>query len=328
MKPLLIVLSVIALSGHAVAGGLALMVPAYFSPRAGGEWDRLAVAARRVPLVAIMNPSNGPGSGTTTDPDFARAAAAVRAAGGQVTGYVYTQYAKRPLAEVQADVQRYHDLYPLDGFFVDEMTNDSVAANVNYYVALTAFIKSLRASYQVTGNPGTKTVENYVSRPATDTVVTFEVDQGYATYVPDSWTRKYPAHRFCHLVYNLPTAAGMTNTLALARQRNAGFVYVTDDQGGNPWDRLPAYWDAEVEAIEAINRAATNGQPPKLNLQRSSPEGARLQLDGTAGRYVIELAPAFSAWQPVSTNLTTTGQLTFYGVSLASGSMRYFRARW
>ncbi len=33
-------------------------------------------------------------------------------------------------------------------------------------------------------------------------------------------------------------------------------VFITDDVGPNPHDRLPSYWDAEVQAVRQLN------QPP------------------------------------------------------------------
>jgi hypothetical protein len=34
-------------------------------------------------------------------------------------------------------------------------------------------------------------------------------------------------------------------------------VFLTHDVGPNPYDRLPSYWDAEVEAIRLVNQAET-----------------------------------------------------------------------
>ena len=80
------------------AAPLGIMVPAYFYPAPGGLWDSLSNAATRVPLVAILNPYNGPD--TSQNPDYVAAVNAVRSAGGKVIGYVYTSYTVRPLAQV------------------------------------------------------------------------------------------------------------------------------------------------------------------------------------------------------------------------------------
>ena len=49
----------------------------------------------------------------------------------------------------------------------------------------------------------------------------------------------------------------MISSIGLAEERNAGYVYITDDNNASPnsinnsWDTLPSYWNAKV------NRAAT-----------------------------------------------------------------------
>src|SRR4051812_19038203 len=84
------------------ADGIALLIPAYFEP-ASGHWKELAAAASRVPLMAIANIFNGPGTGTKARADYFQAIQSVRNAGGQVIGYVYTQYGKRAIDTVKSD---------------------------------------------------------------------------------------------------------------------------------------------------------------------------------------------------------------------------------
>lgn len=315
------------LPGSLAAAGLSLMVPAYFYPSTGSDWNRLAAAAARVPLVAIMNPNSGPGS-ASADPRYLQAIRSVHTAGGRVTGYVYTQYGRRPLADVKADLQRYHELYPLDGFFLDEMANDGGTATVNYYAELKDFITRLKPGYHVTGNPGTQTAEVYLSRSTVDTVVTFEEGTGYPGYSPAAWNRKYPAHQFCHLLHSITNTGAFTNALTLAQRRNAGFLFVTDDLMPNPWDRLPTYWEAQVNLVEAANRTAAVETPPTLELQPTLEGQGRLQLVGTPGRYILNRSSFLirSPWTPLTTNLTFTGQLTFEPILWAAVPGLFFQA--
>src|SRR2546425_10636959 len=113
------------------ASGLGVLVPAYFYPASGSAWDSLNLAAQRVPLIAIMNPNNGPSS--SPNADYSRAVTALRNAGGLVIGYVYSSYTMRAIAEVKTDIDHYHSYYTIDGIFVDEMTNDSDATHLAYY---------------------------------------------------------------------------------------------------------------------------------------------------------------------------------------------------
>jgi len=50
--------------------------------------------------------------------------------------------------------------------------------------------------------------------------------------------------------------AQMRAAVALSRQRNAGYVYVTSHtitEAGSPWNALPdpAYWQAELRAVSS-----------------------------------------------------------------------------
>jgi hypothetical protein len=47
----------------------------------------------------------------------------------------------------------------------------------------------------------------------------------------------------------------MRARIALAAGKEYRYIYVTDDTGSNPWDRLPEYWNEEVEAVRVVNDA-------------------------------------------------------------------------
>src|SRR5205823_5707401 len=89
-----------------------LLVPAYFYPLREGlkAWERLMESAGQVPTVAIVNPASGPGK--KQDASYAALMPRARKAGVTLVAYVSTSYARRPLAEVQADVDRWLEFYP------------------------------------------------------------------------------------------------------------------------------------------------------------------------------------------------------------------------
>ncbi len=105
-------------------------------------------------------------------------------------------------------------------------------------------------------NLGIQTNQCYLQAQAADVFVNFE--GSYATYVNaygsnPAWVDSAPASRFWHLVYATPDSAAMRHAICLSKQRNAGYVYVTNDVLPNPWDTLPAgppadYWTAELQA--------------------------------------------------------------------------------
>jgi hypothetical protein len=142
----------------------------------------------------------------------------------------------------------------VDGIFLDELTNDANAGHLNYYAGLEQYIRSKGTNLLVIGNPGTHTQEAYLIHHCADVLVTFEEGKGYSNYVADAWVKNYPAARFCQLAYAVPSATTMTNFVKLAVARNAGWIYVTNDGGANPWDTLPAYWTNEVNLVRELNK--------------------------------------------------------------------------
>ncbi|CAH1206986.1 PEP-CTERM sorting domain-containing protein [Candidatus Nitrotoga sp. BS] len=226
-----------------------ILLPAYFYPSFDPNqsfWDEMTAAAGQVNITAIMNPNNGPGDSVNSD--YTTAVDAFRAAGGKVVGYVYTSYGARSQAEVLSAVASYASFYNIDGIFLDEMSNTST--DLAYYKSLYNSIKLTNPEYRIFGNPGTNTLESYLT--AADVLVTFENQTGYETYPPDTWTNNYTADHFAHLLYNVSDEAAMLANVALAADRNVGYLYITNDTLPNPWDTLTHYWNAEVSAVAAI----------------------------------------------------------------------------
>ncbi len=301
------------------ANALGLLVPAYFSP--GSKWTTLNDAARRVPVVAIMNPNNGPGISASSG--YTSAINAFRQAGGRVIGYVYSSYSALALNDVAADIDRYFSFYKIDGIFVDEMTNDSTAAHVDYYEALYRYVKAANTNYIVIGNPGINAAAAYVTRPTVDTLVTFENNTGYEANVPDPWTKTQGSTTLAHLCYAVTNAGTMTNYVNIAVTRNAGYIYVTDDSGNNPWDQLPTYLAEEIGVIELINKEAARQKPAVLNLTVPN-TNVLVAVSGAAGRYVLQTSNNFTNWQPAATNVSATGNLTFQ-LPKTNATVRVFR---
>jgi hypothetical protein len=300
---------------------LGFLVPAYFYPSGAGNgfWDSLNGAATRVPLIAILNPNSGPG--TSADNNYRRVTTALRSAGGRVIGYIHTSYTARPLNDVKNEVDRYVSFYTVDGFFVDEMDNRNLAASYAYYADLYQFIKGKNAAYTVIANPGTTTQEEYLARPCADTLVTFEHNIGYDTYVPDSWTTNYPAHRFAHLPYAVSSSATMTNYIHLARARNAGFIFVTDDLLPNPWDTLPAWWESEVSLLQELNR-------PQLAIALDDQNAIRLEVCGAPGlRSVLETSTNLMQWTAFSTNQPGDGKYAITNTNPQGSNARFYRVK-
>jgi hypothetical protein len=216
-----------------------------------------AAAAAGARITAIINPDNGPGAAQNSD--YVAAVNSFRAAGGRVLGYVYTCYgnntctpglpAIRTTADVLADAQRYNSWYNVDGIFLDEMSN--LNAGLPFYQTVADGLRSAQPGDKIVGNPGTSTPAAYLN--VADTLVTFEQGTGsYATASSEPWMSTVAPDRQAHLHYNVSSATQMRALVQQAAQRNAGYLYITNDVAPNPWDQLPSYWLDEVAAVSAV----------------------------------------------------------------------------
>jgi len=255
-----------SLEGRDLMAGMDLLVPAYIYPEAGGEWDRLAEAATKVPVMAIMNPNSGPGSPldayyTHTVADYNTAIDKLHVSGGKAIGYVASNYGLRSLDAVKADINAYRDRFRVDGIFVDEMTRTDTPQNIAYYKQIYDYVESIRPQWTVVGNPGTTTPETYVTNKVADTLVLFEKESGYPQYVPPAWQAKYAASGFANLALNISTAAQMQSAVSQAASQHTGWMFVTNDNTstGDEWDTLPSYWNQLVTAV--ASSTVSSNQP-------------------------------------------------------------------
>ena len=268
---------------NATASPLGIMVPAYFSP--GTKWDAMNYAASRIPLIAIMDVNNGPGSSKSSS--YVTALANLHAAGGKVTGYVYSSYGARPIADVEADIDTYLAWYNVDGFFVDEMANDSDTNHIAYYASLYQYIKSKGAQYSVTGNPGANTQEAYLSTPTVDCLMNFEsASNSYVNFTPSSWVKNYPATNFVHLPYSVGITA-LTNFVSLAMSRNAGWIYISDV---SLYSVLPGYWTNEVNLVQSLNNL------PMIDPAQPADQSVRTGDPATFAVTPSSASPLFYQW--------------------------------
>jgi hypothetical protein len=236
------------------AAKIRLLVPAYFYPSGKGlqEWETLFKATGRVSIVAVVNPASGPGK--KPDPNYLAIIRRARKAGLTLVGYVSTRYAKRPVAEVKADIDAWVKFYPaVQGIHIDEQA--SAADKVDYYADLYRYIRKKLSRAVVVSNPGTSCAPEYLRRPAADVFCLFERDKDFADFQPPEWAARYPARRFAALAYDVATAETMRKYLRLAARRKVGHVFITDARGANPYDRLPSYWEAEVADVQRVNKA-------------------------------------------------------------------------
>jgi hypothetical protein len=232
---------------------LQALIPLYIYPQVvngRSNWLPLVEAARKIPVVAIINPNSGPGGKPNTD--YAQGLKLLQQGGVKTIGYVATNYGKRPINQVKADIDLYDAHFKVQGIFLDEGASD--AQNLNYYAAIYRYVKSKKQLQQVIVNPGTQIDEAYFSKPVADQAVIFEnFGREWPKYQPSNYLTKYDRQRFALMLHGVIEQTKMQNYIDLAVQRNIGYVYITNDADSNPWDSLPSYWLAEVEAIRSKN---------------------------------------------------------------------------
>ena len=224
-------------------------------------WNR-AVAARGSVSSIVLNVYNGPGLvpyGANTYP-LARA----HRAGIRVLGYVYTSDGKRPLADVEHDVALWQRWYPVDGFFIDNVT--ATPAEFTYYLRLDDYIRTTdRRAWIMLNIPAPAredlrlgNVMNVYEGPA----------KRFVRFVPRSWMHDYSANRFGSIVYGVaPNALG--SVLRLIQSRNIANVYITDRTfSAGPYFKLPSYFAREAMTLRSGGCAGTNTWPwSKLSIE-------------------------------------------------------------
>lgn len=245
-----------------------LAVPAYFYPGGDGAalWQQLNNPGVGI---AVANPFSGPGK--TRDPNYAAAITAAKNAGVRALGYVATGYLGTTgratrlnetnpaawAAQVQQDVATWYRLYGADGLggiFFDEVQNVCGPQDtyIDTYRMLDRHTKRANPGAFTVINPGIDTEPCYAD--AADVILTFEgTYETYLGWQPPAWHRALDPRKLWHLVHATDTTAQLANTVALSKQRNAGYLYVTPDVLANPWDSLPPqdYWTRQLSAASA-----------------------------------------------------------------------------
>lgn len=221
------------------------IVPAYFYPYpTSAAWNSLNSLAVKMPTTVIVNPNSGPGK--ALDQNYVKAIANLHASGGKVIGYISSSYGKRNISEVTKDINTYLAFYKLDGFFIDEMTNDLAPSHLQYYQSLRGYIKALSSKYRVTGNPGTSIPELYLTLPIADDFVVFEDTlQKFKRQITPSWEANYAPNRFISIVYNSPRA-DMAAVMKINTRRGVGSLFVTSLAMPDPYFKLPKNWGADM----------------------------------------------------------------------------------
>jgi Spherulation-specific family 4 len=238
---------------------LQILIPLYIYPnwydKSKYAWKQVIAAAKKVPIVAIINPNSGPNN-APPNADYQQGIKDLRQAGVQIIGYVPSSYANRDLQAVKTDIDLYTKYFQVDGIFIDEAA--SSIDKSRYYQQIYQYIKTKSTKYNVVINPGVNLDTSYVDQKVADTIVMFENHhQNWRNYQPIGLNKKYAPQNFAALVHTTADRKLMKSTLDRAIKNRFGYIYITNDSTNtpnkNPWDTLPEYWQAEVNYIQKLN---------------------------------------------------------------------------
>ncbi len=233
-----------ASNGTVAATGVnGTIIPLYTAPT-DPSWDAVVAAKQAhpsVPVVAVVNPANGPGS--AVDSSYTSGIAKLTAAGVKVLGYVHTSYGSRAATDVQTDMNNWHGWYPgVTGIFFDEMAN--TAGQESYYSGLNSYAKGHGLTFTV-GNPGQDTSSGYIG--TVDVILIYENGSVPSMAALSGWHTSYPRQNFGVIPYRV--SALDTAFIAAARQY-VGYIYLQSDDLPNPWDSVPSYLSSLLGALQ------------------------------------------------------------------------------
>ncbi|KAF2127044.1 hypothetical protein P153DRAFT_368397 [Dothidotthia symphoricarpi CBS 119687] len=243
-------------------GGQQLAVASYIWPE-DEAWGRLNKIPNAKGTVLVANVDNGPTS--TVNTMWKTTIANAAASNKRVLGYVRTGYLSLSsqvyttrngstdladwLVQIESDVDAWYSLYgsTIGGIFFDEGWNQCGTGNVysQVYQYLSMNVKRKHPGAFTVLNPGG--IQPQCFQNSADTLLTFEGSYETYTnnYIPNAWTAT-DSRKLWHIIYNVP-AAKVASVAALAKQRGAGLVEITNDVLPNPYDNLPV--DSYIQTL-------------------------------------------------------------------------------
>ena len=232
-----------------------VIVPLYTQP-SDSSWSELITTKNdnpSVPIVAIINPDSGPGSGASDQ--WANGIDELRSAGITVIGYVPTGYGTDPLSTVESQVQDYSSWYRLSGIFFDEMANDNGTGNCpwtctvqQYYQDLVSYSSTVGYNFTV-GNPGMSTDPSF--HGIMSVLLIYENSGSPSSYALKSATMGYDKSRYA----SISIGVGLNSTAEISSASYVGWIYMTNACTGrsvsvcNPYNGLPSYFSELVSNL-------------------------------------------------------------------------------
>jgi len=228
-----------------------VIIPLYTYPT-DGSWSGTIQTKQSypsVPIIAIINPNNGPGS--SSDPTFVSGIKSLQNAGVIVLGYVATGYATSSysgVSNMESQMADYKNWYGVNGIFFDEMSSSGSTAS--YYQTLETYAKSLGFTMNV-GNPGTTVSTSLVG--ILNVLCIYE-NPGMPTASDLNGYTPYGNAGFSYIAYGVSSLPSSSTIQSL--DQYTSWIYVTNLGGSNPYNGLPSYFTSEVATLASLNSQA------------------------------------------------------------------------
>lgn len=323
------------------------LIPAYFSPTS--SLFNTIISEKQahpdVPIAVILNVT-GSGPGTAANSSYTTLMDNLRTAGVIRLGYVETNYAEVPMTVVEQEIGRWWDFYNagtalgsrrVSGIYFGHMSNQ--LANQSYYESLNTTAKITRGFNCSAGGAGINVPTSFLGNVA-DTVVVYE---GLGKPLPQNYSLYDAANN--NAIGLIPLGIASLDTGWMGQiSAYAGWLYMTNDAGSNPYDTLPSYFGSFISeldvlgggsggaaafdtfGIKKIYHTKSGGEEWYLNRSNFSSNDTRFQnepsvtpnadgsysMEGNAPDYFVRL----EAWSPAYADTTQRLNARWFNVEI------------
>lgn len=211
-----------------------IVIPAYF--RTQFDWDRI-IANKEYIHSVIVNEHSGPGIGEKYYLDLIKK---LKELNIKVYGYVSTQWGRRSLEDIKKDIDKWRLFHGVLDIFLDE--GSQYKEHVDHYKSIRGLIRGTNII-----NPGVIPSEEYFQ--IFDIVCMFESELSKLDSIFDTGTLNKFRHKLYFIIFNVSEATlpGVVRTL------KGMYIYptdLTDKNDGNPFIRLPAFWQQLINIVK------------------------------------------------------------------------------
>ncbi|HVB12635.1 MAG TPA: spherulation-specific family 4 protein [Nitrososphaerales archaeon] len=217
-----------------------------------------------VPMIAVMNPSGGPG--ISNNPNILAEVKNMQTANVTVLGYVPTIWGTRNITSVEADILTFHDWYQVNGTYLDQMPNWEYNGPQgqwyypgpggtyipSYFSTLTNYAKSLGMTF-VFGNSGADVPQNFIG--TVTTIGIFENAFAPSFFGDPSltgiggWHLNQNKSNFAFFSYGL---SSLNPYYVAGASDYVSYMFLTNGTFGDSYVVLPPYFNQMVSTLASM----------------------------------------------------------------------------